>query len=148
MEIELTGTLQTLKDIQGIQGSFLIGTTEGQLLARDLPRLIDDNALAQVGPRICRLFDVVESEVPTDYAALRFADHRLDVRRLETVHLCVLADANVNLPALRMAMKLVCRKLEQHDFSAAVREPPPEEAKPVTTGSKSGPHGIWRGHRY
>ena len=85
MDTVVTGTLQTLRDIQGIQGSFVVGNDDGQLLARDLPRFIDESALAQVGPRICRLLEVIESEQPMESSALRFADHRLDIRRLESI---------------------------------------------------------------
>jgi len=148
MDTVVTGTLQTLRDIQGIQGSFVVGNDDGQLLARDLPRFIDESALMQVGPRICRLLEVIESEQPMESSALRFADHRLDIRRLGEATLCVLADANVNLPALRMAMKLLCRKLEGWNWAVLAEEPAPETSKSTKAPEKAGPHGYYRGQKY
>ena len=116
-------TLHTLCDIQGIQGSFVVASGNGQILAHDLPSVIDDASLNQVGPRICRLMDLVEAEQPTESSALRFADHRIDVRSMGVALLCVMADARVNQPALRMAIKLVCRKLKTHDWSTISAEP-------------------------
>ncbi len=148
MQPAVENTLQTLRDIQGIQGSFVIGKDSGQVLARDLPRFIDESALSQVGPRISRLLEVIESEQAMESSALRFADHRLDIRPLGTATLCVLADANVNLPALRMAMKLLCRKLEACNWAEFADEPSPETSKSEAPKEKAGPHGVYRGKKY
>src|SRR5664279_5293690 len=128
MENIVTNTLHTLRDIQGIQGSFVVGSSNGQILARDLPSVIDDTSLNQVGPRICRLMDLVEAEQPTESSALRFADHRIDVRSMGAALLCVMADARVNQSALRMAIKLACRKLETHDWSTVAAAPTSTES--------------------
>jgi hypothetical protein len=110
-------TLRSLRDIKGIQGSFVVGGDDGRLLGRDLTAVIDDDTLAQVGPRIDRLLDIIDDHPPTESIALRFGDQRLDIRRVGSVNLCVLAESSISPPALRMAMKLVSRKLEAHDWT-------------------------------
>jgi hypothetical protein len=110
--------LRSLRDIKGIQGSFVVRAGSGELLGRDLPAVIDDAVLADVGPRIDRLLTIVESPSPTDALALHFGEQRLDVKRMGAAHLCVLAEAAVSPPALRMAMKLVGRKLDGHAWGA------------------------------
>ncbi len=159
MENTLVDTLHTLRDIQGIQGSFIVASSSGQILARDLPSVIDDASLSQVGPRICRLMDVIEAEQTTESAALRFVEHRIDVRSMGDALLCVMADAMVNQPALRMAIRLVCRKLEAHEWSSVAVEPAAaeptleEEPAPITSkssaaGAKPVAYRIYRGTRY
>jgi hypothetical protein len=119
MDADLVGTLRTLRDIQGVQGSFVLRAGDGHLLGRDMPALIDDQVLANIGPRIDRLLDIVESSPPTESMALRFGEQRIDVKRIKSAHLCVLADATVSAPALRMAMRLVDRKLESYPWAAS-----------------------------
>ncbi len=115
--------LRSLRDIKGIHGSFIVREGSGELLCRDLPAVVDDNVLMDVGPRIDRLLGIVESAQPTETVAMRFGEERLDIKRMGSAHLCVLADAGVSPPALRMAMKLVCRKLEAHAWPAPALDP-------------------------
>jgi hypothetical protein len=117
MDPVMLETLQGLREIEGVQGTFILRAGDGQLLGRDLPAVIDDKILANIGPRIDRLFDIVDASPPTDSLALRFGDQRLDVRRVGMAELCVLAEATVSVPALRMAMRLVERKLASHPWS-------------------------------
>lgn len=111
--------LRSLRDIKGIHGSFIVRAGSGELLDRDLPRVVDDIVLSDVGPRIDRLLGIVESAQPTESVAMRFGEQRLDIKRIGAAHLCVLADVAVSPPALRMAMKLVGRKLERHTWTAS-----------------------------
>jgi hypothetical protein len=106
--------LRSLRDIKGIQGSFIVRADSGELLGRDMPGVVDDAVLIGLGPRIDRLQGIMDSQPPTESVAMRFADQRLGIRRMGQAHLCVLAEAGVSQPALRMAMKLVSRKLEGH----------------------------------
>jgi predicted regulator of Ras-like GTPase activity (Roadblock/LC7/MglB family) len=119
----LSDTLHGLRDVDEVQGSFLIGG-EGELLARDLPAVFHAELFAEVGPRLVRLretFDPSGSE--TTSLTLRFADHKLHVRSLKRSLLCVLTGAKVNAPALRMAMNLVARRVEAAgDFKGETEE--------------------------
>jgi hypothetical protein len=127
MDPALLETLQSLRDIEGVQGTFVLRAGDGQLLGRDLPAVIDDKILANIGPRIDRLLDLVDASPPTDSVALRFGDQRLDVKRVGMAELCVLAEATVSAPALRMAMRLVERKLASHPWS--FRQVPPSASQ-------------------
>lgn len=93
------------------------------MFGRDLPAVIDDRTLTNIAPRIDRLLDIIDASPPTDSMALRFGDQRLDVKRVGAVELCVLAEARVSAPALRMAMRLVERKLANHPCSRPVQGP-------------------------
>ena len=134
MESVSLEALRSLRDIKGIQGSFVVRAGTGELLGRDLPAVIDDTVLAEVGPRIDRLLTIVESPNPTETIALRFSEQRLDIKRMGLVHLCVLAEAAVSPPALRMAMKLVGRKLDGYAWASppALAKAAPARANPAT----------------
>ena len=54
----LTETLQSMRDVPGLQGSFVVSDL-GRLLARDMPALFGDEVLAEVGPRALRLRDTM-----------------------------------------------------------------------------------------
>jgi predicted regulator of Ras-like GTPase activity (Roadblock/LC7/MglB family) len=110
--IDLTArTLHSLRDIDGVYGSFLFSAT-GELRARDLPPVFDDQTLADTGARIARLWEVIsESETP-EYALLEFSEYNLFLRRVGTGCLCVIVPAHVNVLALRLACKWVARYFE------------------------------------
>ncbi len=119
MDAALLEALSVLRDIEGVQGSFVLRAGDGQLLGRDLPATIDDGVLINIGPRIDRLLDIVAASPPTDFMALRFGDQRLDVKRIGPAELCILADATVSAPALRMATRIVERLLTSHPWLAS-----------------------------
>lgn len=135
MDPTLLETLQTLRDLEGVQGSFVVRTGDGRLLGRDLPAVIGDPILINIGPRIDRLLDIVDASPPTDSVSLRFGDQRLDVKRMGTADLCVLSEATVSAPALRMAMRLVERKLASHPWIAA--QPSSPAGQPSTRAVQS-----------
>jgi predicted regulator of Ras-like GTPase activity (Roadblock/LC7/MglB family) len=141
----LSSALNGLRDVDDVHGSFLVGP-EGELLARDLPAVFHAELFAEVGPRLARLrdtFDPTGAE-PTS-ATLRFADHKIYLRSLGTSLLCVLTGAKVNVPALRMAMNLVARRVEARGVAASefdeittqVEVPPPSARAPVTPRTPS-----------
>lgn len=105
-------TLTGLRDVDDVQGSFLVGG-QGKLLARDLPAVFHAELFAEVGPRLVRLretFDPGSKEPST--LTLRFSEHKLHVRSIGEMLLCVLTGAKVNAPALRMAINLVARRVQ------------------------------------
>jgi hypothetical protein len=103
--------LSTLKDIDGVYGSFVVDK-DGRLRARDLPSVFDDVALGDSGPRIVRLWEVVsEDEVP-EYTLIEFAEYWLFLRPVPGGSLCVIVPPNVNVSALRMAASLVAKRFD------------------------------------
>jgi predicted regulator of Ras-like GTPase activity (Roadblock/LC7/MglB family) len=111
MTESLMQTLKSLRDVDGIVGSFVVNA-DGRLLARDLPTYFDDNVLDEVGPRLHRLYEAWQSNGDTlEAATLVFAEHKLYLRELSGGALGVLSSLQVNAPALKMALSLVTRKL-------------------------------------
>jgi predicted regulator of Ras-like GTPase activity (Roadblock/LC7/MglB family) len=128
----LTEALAGLRDVGDVQGSFLLGGA-GELVARDLPPVFYPEIFAEVGPRLVRLRETLESsgeELGT--LTLRFSEHKLHLRSVGALLLGVVTSSTVNGPALRMAINLVARrvaaqgsKLEREVPSAASVEATP-----------------------
>jgi hypothetical protein len=104
-------TLQSLRDIDGVYGSFVIDAA-GETRARDLPSVFDDHTLAESGVRIARLWEVISEGAAPEYALLDFAEYNLFLRRVGDGCLCVVVPAQVNVLALRLASKWVARYFE------------------------------------
>lgn len=139
MSLSVEETLRTLQDVQGIVGSCLF-QGGGEMLAQDLPSFFG-TAAEEVGPRIARLHDAAAlADGRVSHFVIRYGQHKLSSRPLDGAILAVLSQTDVNMPALRMAMNLVARKLTQVDLSqvAADQMNPnqlprdPTEANPVT----------------
>jgi len=159
--------LTGLRDVEDVQGSFLIGA-EGTLLARDLPPVFHAELFAEVGPRLVRLRETFDpgSQQPST-VTLRFSEHKLHVRSIGQLLLCVLTGAKVNAPALRMAINLVARRVQSEagaqignalfdavtPLPSARLTPPPvapteaATATPIPGGSDSRRDVLYRGRR-
>lgn len=136
--------LHDLRDIPGVYGSFVIADS-GQMIGRDLPSVFEDGLLSHTGSRIVRLCETLENGGdPLEHLTLRFTEYRLHVRRAPRGLLCVIASETVNVPALRMALSLVARRLPIPG-PAAESEPPrtlrssqtPSAAPPPVAASHS-----------
>jgi predicted regulator of Ras-like GTPase activity (Roadblock/LC7/MglB family) len=132
---DLVASLGSLKDVAGIMGSFVF-TEDGRLVAREIPPLFDDTALAEASGRLMRLretFAAVGDRL--DVAVVRFRDHKLYLKVLGAGMLCIVAEGAVNMPALRMAANLVGRRIVPA-LARASQEPklapppPPPERQP------------------
>ncbi len=140
--------LSALRDVDGVVGSFVVGS-EGALLARDLPQLFDDQLLGEIGPRIRRITDGLNEtgENPAS-VVLHFADHKLWLKPAEEFTLCVLGGLKVNRPALHMALTLAARRVallalaEADTYSSFATPLPPttiSSRAPDTMVSSKGP---------
>jgi predicted regulator of Ras-like GTPase activity (Roadblock/LC7/MglB family) len=108
---ELVASLGTLKDVPGIMGSFVL-TEDGRVVAREIPTMFDDPALAEVSGRLTRLRDTFAAVGDRlEVAIVRFRDHKLYLKSLGDGMLCIVAEGGVNMPALRMAANLVGRRI-------------------------------------
>jgi predicted regulator of Ras-like GTPase activity (Roadblock/LC7/MglB family) len=104
--------LRMLRDVQGVHGSFVVAES-GSLVDRDLPAAFDDALFADVGPRVSRLFETfVSGGRDMETCLLRYAEHKLYVRKMTWGIMGVLSSASVNLPALRMVANLVVRRID------------------------------------
>lgn len=104
-------TLQSLRDIDGVYGSFLIDAA-GATRARDLPPVFDDQTLAETGLRIARLWEAITDSGAAEYALLEFVEYNLFLRRVGDGCLCVVVPTQVNVLALRLASKWVARHFD------------------------------------
>jgi len=126
MNEQAVRTLETLKDLEGILGSFVIGPG-GSVLAQDFPSYFG-SAAYDIGARALRLKEALEiSEGELSHCILRYGSHKVALRPLKGGLLTIVSEAAVNMPALRMAMNLVARKLESSgiDTHSPVSPPPP-----------------------
>ncbi len=146
--------LNSLKDIEGVYGSFVVDST-GTLTLRDLPTVIDNAGLREAGPRIARLWAAFPEDDPPDYVLLEFAAHQVFIKKFDAGSLCIFVPPNVNRLALRMAASFVARWL---DTRAPAQPSPESEPSPVLEPTPSAPPTasaspkkrtyIYRGQRY
>lgn len=153
MTTALNLTLRSLKDLDGVEGSFLLDP-EGVVLAQDMPAYFGD-AAGDVGPRVVRLCETLSAtEGGVERCIVRFPTHTLSLRPIGINLLTVIAREGVNMPALRMASNLVARKLvgaaldTAHDELSASTletrretpstEPPPTLREPVVQRRRMG----------
>ncbi|HEY0714278.1 MAG TPA: roadblock/LC7 domain-containing protein [Polyangia bacterium] len=110
--IDGPGPLSPLRDVPGVEGSFVVSDL-GRLLARDMPPVFGDDVLGEVGPRALRLRDTLSyAGEELDAAIIRYADYYLFIRPLGDGVLCALTAREVNVPAVKMALHLCARSLE------------------------------------
>src|SRR3954454_9514073 len=104
--------LRMLRDVEGVHGSFVVAGT-GTLVDSDLPAIFDAELLGEVGPRIARLYETFFSGCgDMETCMLRYAEHKLYVRRMTWGIIAILSTVGVNLPALRMVVTLVVRRID------------------------------------
>jgi predicted regulator of Ras-like GTPase activity (Roadblock/LC7/MglB family) len=136
----LEETLHSLRDVDGVQGSFLIAPS-GSLVAKDLPAVFDGELFTEVGPRIARLYETfLSGGEEMDACLLRYAEHKLYVRKMKAGMIGTISASRVNMAALRMVVNLVIRRLEPEmgRISAAPplprTPPPPSVSTPPSIG--------------
>jgi predicted regulator of Ras-like GTPase activity (Roadblock/LC7/MglB family) len=109
--MNLQQALASLRDINGVTGSFIVGTG-GQLVARDTSALLSEDILAPVGPRLVRLWDTLrEVDKSLDQAVISYESQKLYVRPVVQGLLCTIVPLGTNMPALRMAVNLLLKKI-------------------------------------
>lgn len=106
--------IDALRDVNGVFGSFVVDQS-GRLVMKDLPAVFDDSLFEEVGPRVVRLGETLSEggELP-ETVSLRFAEHRLHVKFLRAGALATLCNLSVNPAALKMAITLTARRVEQN----------------------------------
>ena len=138
LESALSEALQSMRDVPGVQGSFVVSDL-GRLLARDMPALFGDDILGEAGPRALRLRETLaDGGEPVTWCVVRYATSLLCLRPLRDGLLITLTEKTVNLPALRMAMTHTSRRLnpllDGPPGGRAVRSDP---ARPEVTVSRT-----------
>jgi hypothetical protein len=132
--------LRTLRDVEGVYGSFVLAGTGG-LVASDLPAVFDAKLFEEVGPRIVRLYDTFRSSgEELDGCVLRYAEHKLHVRSMSWGLVGILSAVAVNKPALRMVGNLVIRRIDPEVVpslrSTLTPTTPPVSAPPLRPSAR------------
>jgi predicted regulator of Ras-like GTPase activity (Roadblock/LC7/MglB family) len=108
----ITQHLRMLRDVEGVHGSFVFAGG-GALVDSDLPAIFDTDLLGEVGARIARLYETFFSGGgDMETCVLRYAEHKLYIRKMAFGTIGVLSTVGVNLPALRMVANLVARRVD------------------------------------
>jgi len=104
--------LAGLRDLDGVWGSFVI-SLEGELLVWDVPRIITEQMLDAVAPRLTVLREALASggNMDADVITLRFDEHRLYLGAAPFGLICAITTPTINSPALRMALNVTARRL-------------------------------------
>ncbi|MDB4982302.1 MAG: hypothetical protein JWM82_3054 [Myxococcales bacterium] len=140
---EVTSSLGTLKDVAGIMGAFVF-LGDGQLVAREIPAMFDDVALAEASGRLSRLRDTFAAVGDSlDMAVVRFREHKLYLKVLGEGMLCIVAEGAVNMPALRMAANLVGRRIAP-SLTAGTLAPIQPGVAPAARAPTLAPPGMRR----
>ena len=104
--------LRMLRDVDGVHGSFVVAGS-GMLVDSDLPSVFDAEVLGEVGAaRGPPLRDLLQRRRRHGDVHLRYAEHKLYVRKMTWGIIGVLSTVGVNLPALRMVANLVIRRID------------------------------------
>jgi predicted regulator of Ras-like GTPase activity (Roadblock/LC7/MglB family) len=129
--------LRTLRDIEGVLGSFLLDE-RGQLIAQDMPSLFDHSTLTHAGARLSQLRAALEASVAAglDGCTTRFGSHLLLLRAAQARTLCVLCPVGTNLNTLQMGLNLVARRVAEPPSASA---PMPRPAPPPPPARASAP---------
>ena len=123
-------SLATLKDVAGIMGSFVC-MPDGRLVSREIPAVFDDGALVEAGSRFIRFREAFAAGGDDmEVGVIRFRDHRIYMKVVGSGMLLILAEGDINMPALRMAANLVGRRIAPAVALAEAEPPPAREPTP------------------
>ncbi|MGV3757545.1 MAG: roadblock/LC7 domain-containing protein [Verrucomicrobiota bacterium] len=131
--------LAALKDIHGVEGSFVMNTN-GELVCRQMPAIFADEIFSEVGRRLLSIYSTFDLQVSQfDDLLLKFDGYWLYIRRAAHGFLSILTAETVNYPALKMASNLALSQLTSQIQSAKpitpasmTAVPPPAAAAPAT----------------
>lgn len=131
--------LSSLKDVAGVEGSFVI-SPQGTMVARDMSALFIDDLLDEIGARLLRLIESFSDDgAQVLSVVLRYREHLVFVRpTMGQAALCVLSDPRVNVPALRMGASLVLRHLGSAVAAASPSRTATSPAQPARPPAPSG----------
>lgn len=105
------GVLAGLRDIEGVIGSLAI-TRDGGLVGQDLPRVFDEATVRRLATRLGQLGDaLLSSGGEFESSTLHFENYQLHLGLLSPGLIGVVTEAQVNQPALNMALRVAARRL-------------------------------------
>jgi hypothetical protein len=142
-DASMESALSSLRDVQGVIGSFLIDE-HGTLLARDMPAMFDDEVLRSAGERLGRLRAAFENDAERfEGCTARFGAHLLFLRAAEARTLCVLCPTSTNRIMLEMGLNLVARRVAAPKSPVPFMPPRTEAPRPPQGAGQQGvPHVV------
>ena len=117
VQVDTEQALTSLLDVAGVEGSFLVNSA-GALAAWNMPSVVEEQVLDEAGVKLARLrqaFAVSGQEL--DFCTVRFANYKLCLKASDVGIICVLTRPDVNLGALRMALKVILNQIERRPRS-------------------------------
>jgi predicted regulator of Ras-like GTPase activity (Roadblock/LC7/MglB family) len=134
----LEGVLRSLRDIDGVLGSFLLDE-RGQLLAQDMPGVFDRDTLTHASTRLSQLRAALESGAAATFegCAARFGSHLLLLRAVHGRTLCVLCPVGTNLNTLQMGLNLVARRVAGEPSQSAAPPAPRASLPPAPPAQRA-----------
>lgn len=113
MQVDTERALTPLLDLAGVEGSFLVNPT-GTLTAWKMPSKLEQELLDEAGAKLARLRQAFAVSGKTlDFCTIRFGQYQLCLKASRVGIICVLTRQDVNLPALRLALKLILNQIER-----------------------------------
>jgi predicted regulator of Ras-like GTPase activity (Roadblock/LC7/MglB family) len=105
--------LSTLKDIDGVIGSIVAGA-DGAVVGYDLPRTFDYSAAEGAARQMALLRTALATQAgEMKTGILRFRDFHFHVDEVPSGLIGILAAERADRPALRMAVRLLGRRIEE-----------------------------------
>ena len=118
MQIDTEQALTSLLDVAGVEGSFLVNSSTGALAAWNMPAAVEEEVLDEASAKLARLRQAFAvSGQQLDFCTVRFANYKLCLKASDVGIICVLTRPDVNLAALRMALKLLLTQIENRPRS-------------------------------
>jgi predicted regulator of Ras-like GTPase activity (Roadblock/LC7/MglB family) len=117
MHVDTEQALTSLRNVAGVEGTFLVDSA-GALAAWNMPATVEDDILDEAGVKLARLrqaFAVAGQEL--DFCTVRFANYKLCLKASHAGIICVLTRPDVNLAALRLALRTIEKQIEQRPRS-------------------------------
>jgi len=117
----IESVLTILKDVDGVVGS-IVARTDGTVLGYDLPRTFDHAAAEGAARQMSLLRTALAMEAGgLKTGVLRFRDFHFHVDEVPSGLIGVLAAEKTERPALRMAVRLLARRIEDALSTGASR---------------------------
>ncbi|MEM9193988.1 MAG: hypothetical protein AAGF12_32735 [Myxococcota bacterium] len=113
-------TLRSLRDVPGVQGSFVFAP-DGRIMARDFPNFVADDMLEELAGRLGIIGEATKTGIgTTDSVFLSYPQHALAVYQGQGCVLAVLANPSTNPDTLQLGANIVLRNLAGGRARAAV----------------------------
>jgi len=134
----MTKALVGLRDVPGVQGSFLLDPN-GSVLANDLNVFFRPEAVALAGQKLANLFAMIDAnDEPVEEVVAAFNAYTLVARRQPHATLVLLVQGAPKFEPIRMATNMVLRGLVR-DVGQPASPARPEREEPGSTRISSPP---------